>query len=89
MRLKEWLDAERGRYRLLAQALGVTIGRVSQMARSGVPKSHLIAVRDFTGGEVSIEEMLADESRAVRERDQDGLHAGHFVGPQLITVDKG
>lgn len=89
MRLKEWLDAERGRYRLLAQALGVTIGRVSQMARSGVPKSHLIAVRDFTGSEVSIEEMLADESRAAGERNQDGLHAGHSAGPQLITVDKG
>ncbi len=58
MRLKHWLDAERGRYRALAATLGVTTGRVSQMARDGVPKAHLIAVRDFTGGEVSIEEML-------------------------------
>ena len=58
MRLKDWLDAERGRYKALADDLGLTVGRVSQMARDGVPKAHLIAVRDFTGGEVSIEEML-------------------------------
>ena len=58
MRLKDWLDAERGRYKALADDLGLTVGRVSQMARDGVPKAHLIAVRDFTRGEVSIEEML-------------------------------
>lgn len=58
MNLKDWLDAKRGRHRELSVALGVTPGRISQMAADGVPKAHLIAVRDFTGGEVSIEEML-------------------------------
>jgi predicted XRE-type DNA-binding protein len=61
-KLKLWLDGEHGRYRALATALGVTKGRVSQMARDGVPKSHLIAVRNFTGGAVSIEEMLEHEN---------------------------
>ncbi len=58
MKLKAWLDSERGRYARLASLLGVTVGRVSQIARDGVPKAHLLAVRDFTGGEVSIEDML-------------------------------
>lgn len=68
MRLKEWLDAERGRYSALATALDVTLSRVSQMAKDGVPKGHLIAVRDFTGGQVSIEEMLGEVSGAPAEK---------------------
>lgn len=58
MHLKDWLDSERGRYSALAIHLGVTLGRVSQIAREGVPKSYLLKVRDFTAGSVSIEEML-------------------------------
>ena len=59
MQLKQWLDSERGRYGALASHLGVTLSRVSQIARDGVPKAYLLKVRDFTGGAVSIEEMLA------------------------------
>ncbi len=59
MQLKEWLDLERGRYGELAVRLGVTRGRVSQMARDGVPRVHLLEVRDHTDGAVSVEEMLA------------------------------
>lgn len=58
MRLKEWLDSERGRYGALAAHLGLTLSRVSQIARDGVPKSYLLRIRDFTDGAVSIEEML-------------------------------
>lgn len=68
MRLKDWLDAERGRYSALADALDVTLSRVSQMARDGVPKAHLIAVRDFTGGAVSIEEMLSPPPVSATEK---------------------
>jgi hypothetical protein len=65
MRLKTWLDAERGRYGQLARALGVTRSRVSQIASDGVPKSYLIPIREFTGGAVSLEDMLtADRSPA-------------------------
>ena len=63
MHLREWLDSERGRYGALAAHLGVTLGRVSQMARDGVPKAHMLAVRDFTVGAVTVEEMLAPPVR--------------------------
>ena len=58
MRLKEWLDAERGRYGALAAHLGVSLSRVSQMASSGVPKMYLVKIRDFSGGLVTLEDML-------------------------------
>lgn len=59
MNLKDWLSAERGRSAALAAHLRVSRGRVSQMADEGVPKPHLLAVRDFTRGVVSLEELLA------------------------------
>ena len=56
--LKTWLSQERGRAKALAACLGVSKARMSQIARGEVPREHLIAVRDFTGGEVSLEAML-------------------------------
>lgn len=58
MDLKTWLDEERGRYTELARLLGVTVGRVSQMADDGVPPKFMLTVRDFTGGKVTLEEMV-------------------------------
>lgn len=58
MDLKSWLDAERGRCTELAKALGVTVGRVSQMASDGVPPKFMFTVRDFTDGAVSLEDMV-------------------------------
>jgi hypothetical protein len=57
--LKAWLDEERGRYTALALHLDVSVGRVSQMADDGVPPKFMLSVRDFTGGEVSLEAMVA------------------------------
>lgn len=59
MQLKHWLDSERGRYGALATHLGVSLSRVSQIARDGVPKTYLLTIRDYTDGAVSIEDMLA------------------------------
>lgn len=59
MELKAWLDAERGRYTALADHLGVSVGRVSQMVGEGVPVKHMQAVRDFTVNAVTLEEMVA------------------------------
>lgn len=56
--LKTWLSQERGRAKALAACLGVSKARMSQIARGEVPREHLLAVRDFTGGEVSLEAML-------------------------------
>lgn len=57
--LKAWLDDERGRSTALALHLGVTVARVSQMADAGVPPKFMLSVRDFTGGEVSLEALVA------------------------------
>lgn len=60
MNLKSWLDEERGRYTALAAHLGVTVGRVSQIADDGVPPKFMFAVRDFTGGAVTLESLVQD-----------------------------
>ncbi len=62
MELKPWLDEERGRYGALAQHLGVSVGRISQIAVSGVPVKYMQAVRDFSGGAVSVEEMVEERT---------------------------
>lgn len=59
MELKTWLDGERGRYAALAQHLGLTTGRISQMADDGVPVKYMQGVRDFTSGAVTLEDMVA------------------------------
>ena len=58
MNLKQWLDQERGRCTALAAHLNVSVGRISQMTDSGVPDKYKFAVRDFTGGVVSLESMV-------------------------------
>lgn len=58
MQLKTWLDAERGRYTALADHLGVSVGRISQMADEGVPVKYMQAVRAFSKNKVSLEEMV-------------------------------
>ena len=57
MNLKKWLEAERGRHAALAAHLSLSPGRITQLADDGVPMKYLIAVRDFTGGAVTLEEM--------------------------------
>lgn len=58
MKLKAWLNQERGRSRGLADHLGVSPGRVTQMADDGVPPKFMFAVRDFTRGKVSLEDLV-------------------------------
>jgi len=62
MKLKSWLTAERGRTVALAKHLGVSKGRISQMADSGVPPKYMIAIRDFTAAEVSVESLVEDRT---------------------------
>lgn len=59
MLFTEWLDAEKGRTTAVAEHFDRTLGAISQW-RDGVPTSLMLAVRDFTGGEVTLEEMLAE-----------------------------
>jgi DNA-binding transcriptional regulator YdaS (Cro superfamily) len=59
MKLDQWLDAERGRMSLMAKHFGVTVSAVSQW-KSGVPPAQMKAVRDFTEGAVTLEDMVPD-----------------------------
>ncbi len=60
MNLQTWLDEEWGRSARLARHFGVTPGAVSQWRRQGVPLARMKAVRSFTQGEVSLEDMLPE-----------------------------
>lgn len=60
MKLSTWLDAERGRLTALADHFFLTQSAVSQWRGNGVPSARMKAVRDFTGGAVSLDEMLPD-----------------------------
>jgi len=58
MNLKAWLEAEKGRSAALAFHFRVTPAAVSQWKKNGVPLANMKAVRDFTDGAVSLEEMV-------------------------------
>lgn len=60
MNLNDWLDGDRGRLTALAQHFELTQSAVSQWRVNGVPPGRMKAVRDFTGGAVTLEEMLPD-----------------------------
>lgn len=65
MKLKPWLDIERGRYTALAAHLNVTVSRISQMASDGVPVKFMHSVAEFTGGQVSITDMVEARTPSV------------------------
>ena len=60
MDLPTWLDADRGRLTALAAHFSLTQSAVSQWRTNGVPPARMKAVREFTGGDVSLDEMLPD-----------------------------
>jgi DNA-binding transcriptional regulator YdaS (Cro superfamily) len=60
MNLNQWLDGEAGRTTKIASHFGRTKGAITQWRTNGVPVGLMKAVRDFTNGEVSLEEMVPD-----------------------------
>ena len=71
MKLKDWLNAERGRHAALATHLGLSAGRVTQMADRGVPVKYMLCVEAFTKGEVSLRDMVTDrtpEKKVLRKK---------------------
>ena len=60
MDLQTWLDADRGRLTAMAARFDLTQSAVSQWRTNGVPPHRMKAVRDFTGGAVTLEDMLPD-----------------------------
>lgn len=63
MQLTKWLDGEKGRTAALASHIGVSPSAVSQWRSNGVPVVHMKAVRDFTRGAVTIEEVVRESAR--------------------------
>jgi DNA-binding transcriptional regulator YdaS (Cro superfamily) len=60
MNLKDWLEDERGRSDALANHFRVSKAAVSQWKSNGVPVDKMKAVRDFTEGAVTLDEMVPE-----------------------------
>lgn len=72
MDLTSWLEAEKGRSAALASHFGKTPAAVSQWKKNGVPVDLMKAVRDFTGGAVTLEEMVPEPVARVAEANVEG-----------------
>ena len=67
MQLRTWIEEERGRLKALAEHFEITPSAVSQWLNNGVPVDRIAAVRDFTSGVVTVEDMLPPSTQQ-RER---------------------
>lgn len=88
MNIKTWLNEERGRYTALAAELGVSVGRISQIADDGVPPKYMLSVRYFTAGAVSLESMVearTPQATAFTPVDE-GSKSNQSVTPDLSSI---
>lgn len=60
MDITTWLEAEAGRSVAMAAHFGVSKSAVSQWKSNGVPRALMKSVRDFTGGAVTLDEMVPE-----------------------------
>jgi DNA-binding transcriptional regulator YdaS (Cro superfamily) len=60
MDLTAWLEAEKGRAAAMAAHFNVSPAAVSQWKKNGVPLDNMKAVRDFTGGAVTLDELVPE-----------------------------
>jgi DNA-binding transcriptional regulator YdaS (Cro superfamily) len=82
MTLSDWLAEESGRMTLMAAHFSVNKTAVWSWKVHGVPASRMKAVRDFTQGQVTLEDMVPDaESVKNAEPNQ-----GHPAGRPVIDV---
>jgi len=58
MTFPEWLDGERGRLVAVAERFSVSRSAVSQWRDNGVPRDLILDVHRFTGGAVSLEDLV-------------------------------
>lgn len=72
MDLITWLEAEKGRSAALAAHFGKTPAAISQWKRNGVPLDVMKAVREFTAGEVTLEEMVPNTRPALTAHASEG-----------------
>lgn len=64
MTLSDWLARESGRMTLMAQHFGVHKTAVWAWKTHGVPASRMKSVRDFTAGEVTLEDMVPEAEQS-------------------------
>lgn len=82
----QWVEAEPGRASTVAAHFKVGISAVSQWKRDGVPLKRMKAVRDFSGGEVTLEEMVPPSARGMEPADSQGpSHREAEVGTVSIV----
>lgn len=67
MDLKQWLEAERGRATAMADHFGVNKTAVFGWKVNGVPPDRMKAVREFSAGAITLEEMVPDPTPAKAE----------------------
>ena len=58
MNLNTWLDEAPGRLTSMAAHFRVTPSAISQWRKNGVPLDRMRVVSDYTGGAVSLEDMV-------------------------------
>lgn len=68
MKFVEWVEQVRGRAADVASHFGVTPGFISQWKTLGVPMRYMRGVRAFTGGEVTLEEMVPEHKSAIGKK---------------------
>lgn len=59
MQFHQWLDLEQGRTTATAEKFGVSVSAVSQWRHTGVPVRLWRLISEWTGGAVSVDEMLS------------------------------
>lgn len=69
MTFGEWINAVPGRTTAAAVRFVVSVSAISQWAANGVPVRRMKAVRDFTGGEVTLEDMVPTTPQPEEARD--------------------
>lgn len=62
MNLKTWLNMEKGRAKTLAAQLGVSQGRITQMADGGVPVKYMLEICRLTENAVTLEQMVGNRT---------------------------
>jgi DNA-binding transcriptional regulator YdaS (Cro superfamily) len=80
MTLSMWLESEEGRGKALALHCGVSDAAVSQWKTNGVPLHQLRRVAAFTGGQVSVADLIDQvltraEGRAPEKRPEEAQRA--------------
>ncbi|MDX4957259.1 hypothetical protein [Delftia acidovorans] len=66
MMFSTWLDAEKGRAKAASKHFNRSKAAISQW-RAGVPLDLMLKVRDYTGNEVTLEEMLQERTAAAQQ----------------------